>query len=194
MEKPLVSVIIPCYRKAQYLASPLESMQKQTYPSVEIIVVDDGSPDNTREVVEPYLAKMPNLQYIHQENAGVSTARNRGIRASKGLYVMALDADDAIAPTYIERCANYLSAHPEVKLVYTLADTFGIRNGDWYLDDFTAMMEDVYIDVNGDGRRDAGDIYGFACNSALYAIQESFGIEPVKEEQVAEVKNVAVER
>ena len=58
-----------------------------------------------------------------------------------------------------------------------------VRNGDWYLDDFTAMMENVYIDVNGDGRRDAGDIYGFACNSALYAIQESFGIEPVKEDE-----------
>lgn len=137
MEKPLVSVIIPCYRKAQYLAATLESMQKQTYPSVEILVVDDGSPDNTREVVEPYLAQMPNLHYIHQENAGVSVARNHGIRSSSGRYVMALDADDAIAPTYIERCADYLSAHPEVKLVYTLADTFGIRTGNWDLPDYS---------------------------------------------------------
>jgi len=137
MEKPLVSVIIPCYRKAQYLASTLESMQKQTYPAVEILVVDDGSPDNTREVVEPYLAQMPNLRYIHQENAGVSVARNHGIRSSSGRYVMALDADDAIEPTYIERCADYLSAHPEVNLVYTLADTFGIRTGNWDLPDYS---------------------------------------------------------
>ena len=137
MEKPLVSVIIPCYRKAQYLAATLESMQKQTYPAVEILVVDDGSPDNTREVVEPYLAQMPNLRYIHQENAGVSVARNHGIRSSSGRYVMALDADDAIEPTYIERCADYLSAHAEVKLVYTLADTFGIRTGNWDLPDYS---------------------------------------------------------
>lgn len=137
MEKPLVSVIIPCYRKAQYLAATLESMQKQTYPAVEILVVDDGSPDNTREVMEPYLAQMPNLRYIHQENAGVSVARNHGIRSSSGRYVMALDADDAIEPTYIERCADYLSAHPEVKLVYTLADTFGIRTGNWDLPDYS---------------------------------------------------------
>ncbi len=137
MENPLVSVIIPCYRKAQYLAATLESMQKQTYPAVEILVVDDGSPDNTREVVEPYLAQMPNLRYIHQENAGVSVARNHGIRSSSGRYVMALDADDAIEPTYIERCADYLSAHPEVKLVYTLADTFGIRTGNWDLPDYS---------------------------------------------------------
>lgn len=137
MEKPLVSVIIPCYRKAQFLATTLESMQKQTYPAVEILVVDDGSPDNTREVVEPYLAQMPNLRYIHQENAGVSVARNHGIRSSSGRYVMALDADDAIEPTYIERCADYLSAHPEVKLVYALADTFGIRTGNWDLPDYS---------------------------------------------------------
>lgn len=58
-----------------------------------------------------------------------------------------------------------------------------VRNGEWYLDDFTEMMENVYIDVNGDGRRDDNDIYGFACSSALYAIQESFGIEPVKEDE-----------
>ena len=58
-----------------------------------------------------------------------------------------------------------------------------VRNGEWYLDDFIGMMEDVYIDVNGDGQRDDNDIYGFACSSALYAIQESFGIEPVKEDE-----------
>ncbi|MBP3763022.1 MAG: glycosyltransferase family 2 protein [Bacteroidales bacterium] len=137
MEQPLVSVIIPCYRKAQYLGATLESMQKQTYKAVEIIVVDDGSPDNTREVVEPFLSAMPNLRYIHQENSGVSTARNHGIRSSNGTYIMALDADDAIEPTYIERCADYLSAHPEVKLVYTLADTFGKRTGAWDLPPYT---------------------------------------------------------
>lgn len=133
MEQPLVSVIIPCYKKAQYIGTTLESMQRQTYPSLEIIVVDDGSPDNTREVVAPYLHTMPNLRYIHQPNAGVSAARNNGIRSSNGLYVMALDADDAIEPTYVQRCAEYLSAHPEVKLVYTLADTFGNRTGNWDL-------------------------------------------------------------
>lgn len=111
----------------------MESMKKQSYSSLEIIVVDDGSPDNTRQVVEPYLATMPNLRYIYQQNAGVSTARNNGIRNSTGIYVMALDADDSIEPTYVERCANYLTMHPEVKLVYTLADTFGNRTGNWDL-------------------------------------------------------------
>lgn len=133
MEQPLVSVIIPCYKKAQYLGEALESMKKQSYSSLEIIVVDDGSPDNTRQVVEPYLATMPNLRYIYQQNAGVSMARNNGIRNSTGEYVMALDSDDSIAPSYVERCANYLSEHPDVKLVYTLADTFGNRTGDWDL-------------------------------------------------------------
>lgn len=129
----LVSIIIPCYKKAQYLGETLDSVAAQTCPNIEVIVVDDGSPDNTKAVVEEWQKRMPNLRYLHQENQGPSVARNNGIQASHGKYVMALDADDTISPTYVECCSSYLNEHPEVKLVYTLADTFGVRNGDWDL-------------------------------------------------------------
>ena len=113
----IVSIIIPCYNKAQFLGETLDSVAVQSYPNIEVVVVDDDSPDNTREVVEIYKGKMTNLVYIHQANQGPSAARNNGIRASRGEYVMALDADDRLAPTYVERCVKYLENHPECKLV-----------------------------------------------------------------------------
>lgn len=134
---PLVSIIIPCYKKALYLGETLESVAAQTHPNIEVFVVDDDSPDNTKDVVVNYRQQMGNLQYIHQLNQGPSAARNNGIRASHGEYVMALDADDKLAPTYVEKCAKYLHDHPETRLVYSKADMFGINNSLWYLPDYS---------------------------------------------------------
>jgi glycosyltransferase involved in cell wall biosynthesis len=135
--KPLVSIIIPCYNKAQFLGETLDSVVEQSYPNIEVVVVDDGSPDNTREVVESYKTKMPNLVYMRQTNQGPSAARNNGIRGSKGEYVMALDADDKLAPTYVEKCVDYLENHSECKLVYSRADMFGTQNGLWDLPEYS---------------------------------------------------------
>lgn len=135
--KSLVSVIIPCYNKAQFLGETLDSVAAQAYPNFEVIVVDDDSPDNTCEVVEEYKKRMTNLVYMHQANQGPSAARNNGIRASKGVYVMALDADDKLAPTYVEKCVDYLENHPECKLVYSKADMFGTQNGPWNLPEYS---------------------------------------------------------
>ena len=134
---PLVSIIIPCYNKAQYLGETLESVEAQTHSNIEVIVVDDDSPDNTKEVASQYRQRMDNLQYIHQLNQGPSAARNNGIKASHGVYVMALDADDKLEPTYVEKCANYLQQHPEVKLVYSRADMFGQYNQPWDLPEYS---------------------------------------------------------
>lgn len=134
---PLVSIIIPCYNKAQYLGETLESVEAQTHSNIEVIVVDDDSPDNTKEVASHYRQRMDNLQYIHQLNQGPSAARNNGIKASHGVYVMALDADDKLAPTYVEKCAKHLHDHPEVKLVYSKADMFGQYNKPWDLPEYS---------------------------------------------------------
>lgn len=134
---PLVSIIIPCYNKAQYLGETLASVADQTYSDIEVLVVDDGSPDDTQTVVEEWQRQMTNLHYLHQENAGPSAARNNGIRASHGKYVMALDADDKLAPTYVERCAGFLENHPETKLVYSKADMFGQYNQPWNLPEYS---------------------------------------------------------
>ena len=110
---PVVSVIIPCYNHAQYLAEAIESVLQQAYPATEIIVVDDGSKDNTREAT----AQFPEAVYIYQENAGLSAARNTGIRHSKGEYLIFLDADDWLLPKAIATNLSVLQQHPEAAFV-----------------------------------------------------------------------------
>lgn len=99
MAKPdLVSVIIACYNQAQFLHEAIESALAQTYASREIIVVDDGSTDNTSEVAQYYSS----VRYVHQENAGPSAARNNGVKSSIGEYLVFLDADDRLLPDALE--------------------------------------------------------------------------------------------
>ena len=100
----LVSVIIPCYNHARFLAESVDSVKQQTYTNVEIIVVDDGSTDDTKAVSE----SLPGIRYIYQSNQGLSSARNTGFQNSKGDYVVFLDADDYLYPDAIRINLEYL--------------------------------------------------------------------------------------
>jgi hypothetical protein len=113
VHSPLVSVVIPCFRQAHYLSEAIESVLSQTYPHVEPVVVDDGSPDNTAEVAAQY----PGVRYVRQANAGVSAARNLGIRSSTGSHLMFLDADDWLLPGAVEAGLQSLARHPEAAFV-----------------------------------------------------------------------------
>ncbi len=90
---PKISVIIPCYKYAHYLKECIDSVKAQTYPVHEIIVVNDGSPDNTSEI-----ARELGVILVEKENGGLSSARNAGIKVATGEYIMALDADDKLVP------------------------------------------------------------------------------------------------
>ncbi len=98
--QPLVSVIIPCYNCAPVIARCLDSID---YPDCEIIVVNDGSTDDSHEVVEQYAATHPNVRLINQPNGGVSSARNLGIEQAQGKYISFIDADDYIVRNGLER-------------------------------------------------------------------------------------------
>jgi glycosyltransferase involved in cell wall biosynthesis len=122
-----VSIIIPAYNQAQYLAQAIESALGQTHPDVEVVVIDDGSPDRTSEVCAPYRGR-PNFKYVRQANAGLPGARNRGILESTGAYLCFLDADDAYQPEKVARQAALLDADPAVGWNYcdiTLIDEHG---------------------------------------------------------------------
>lgn len=107
-KKPLVSVIIPCFNQARFLADAIGSVQKQTYPNIEIIVVDDGSTDNTRDVA----ASFPNVKYVYQANSGLSAARNYGLSQSNGLFLVFLDADDILYQDAVTCNVQYLLQNP----------------------------------------------------------------------------------
>ena len=113
MVSKLVSVIIPCYNQAHFLNEAIESALNQTYPHVEIIVVDDGSIDNTPKVA----ARYPGVRYIRQDNQGPSVAQNTGLLASSGEYVIFMGADDRLLLNGIEVGLKHLSANPECGLV-----------------------------------------------------------------------------
>lgn len=135
MNNPLVSIIMPCYRKEQYIAETLASVEAQTYSNWELVLVDDSSPDNTmnvaRHYVESHYWPAEKIICLHQKNQGPSAARNNGIQHSHGKYILPLDPDDIIAPTYLEKAVAILEGHPDIKLVYCEADSFGAWSGPW---------------------------------------------------------------
>jgi len=100
-----VSVIIPVYNRQRYVVQSLESVLAQTYRDYEIVVVDDGSTDGTREVLEPYMNR---IRYFYQANAGASAARNKGVQESEGAYLAFLDSDDMWEPEKLEKQIQYV--------------------------------------------------------------------------------------
>lgn len=112
---PRVSIIIPAYNAEKYLAEAVESCLRQTHSDLEIIVVDDGSTDQTAAIVQSY----SQVRYFHQPNAGPSAARNRGIQAASGAFLQFLDADDVLLPEKIARCLAEFDTHPDAGVVYT---------------------------------------------------------------------------
>jgi glycosyltransferase involved in cell wall biosynthesis len=110
--EPEFSVIIPTYNRAATLSRAIESVINQTYPAKEILVMDDGSSDNTREVVEGF----PQVRYFYQENAGVSTARNKGAEIAAGEWLIFLDSDDELMNHTLEKFSNSIKANPTSKV------------------------------------------------------------------------------
>ena len=101
MENPLVSVIIPVYKVEPYLRTCVDSVLAQTYENLEVILVDDGSPDNCPAICDEYAAKDSRVRVIHKENGGLSDARNAGLEAAKGEWICFVDSDDAVDENYV---------------------------------------------------------------------------------------------
>lgn len=127
-EPPLVSVIIPAYNAAEYIGETLDSVRNQTYKHLEIIVVDDGSRDQTPEYVESICRKDNRVRLLRQANQGVAAARNTAIKYSSGKFIAPVDADDIWYPSKIEKQVNcFLESGPDVGLVYTWSTSISSR-------------------------------------------------------------------
>ena len=113
---PLVSVIIPSYNAARYVAEAVASALAQTYQPLEIILINDGSTDDTEEVLRPYVGK---IRYFYQPNRGLSATRNRAIALARGELIAFLDADDVWLPEKLARQVDCLTQNPRIGLVHT---------------------------------------------------------------------------
>lgn len=116
--EPLVSVIMPTYNGAAWLAASVESVLTQTYRHLELILVDDGSTDETRSMIDTLVAHDARVRAVYKTNGGVASARNAGLAAARGEYIAFLDQDDRYAATKLASQVAFLAQHPAVDLVY----------------------------------------------------------------------------
>ncbi|MCX6896972.1 MAG: glycosyltransferase family 2 protein, partial [Verrucomicrobia bacterium] len=148
----LVSVVIPCFRQAGLLSEAVLSVVDQTFAGWEIVIVNDGSPDDTSAVARSLAARHPDrrIRLIEKPNGGLSSARNAGVRAAAGKYILPLDADDKIESTMLAELVPLLEARPELGFVYGHIRHFGDRTDEYPLPDFdrdTLVLKDNIVCV-----------------------------------------------
>ena len=119
-----ISVIIPTYNRKETLKRAIQSVLIQSYTPYEIIIIDDGSDDGTKEWLKD---NFPNVKYIYQMNSGVSSARNKGIKFARGDWIALLDSDDEWLPSKLKDQANEIESNPAAKFLHT--NEIWIRNG-----------------------------------------------------------------
>lgn len=128
---------MPCFNQGQYLEESIGSILLSGYNNLEIVIIDDGSTDNSETVALSLANKFGNIRYYKQQNQGPSVARNRGISLCTGEYILPVDADDRIAPNYISEAVKVLDSNPTIKVVYCEAEYFGDKTGKWELPAFS---------------------------------------------------------
>lgn len=117
MPQPLISVIVPIYNVAAYLERCIESIRSQSYPTLELILVNDGSPDESPAICERYAAEDARIRLIHRPNGGLSAARNSGLEVATGDFIAYVDSDDWLEPGVLEACMQHFITDPELDCI-----------------------------------------------------------------------------
>lgn len=130
-----VTVVTPCFNHGRYLAAMLASLWDQTFSNFEVIIVNDGSTDDTAKILNSLTHRK--LTVLHTPHYGPAHARNLAIKHSKGSIILNLDADDKIAPTFIEKCVAILDERPNVGIVYSDVELFGAQSGPFMIGDYS---------------------------------------------------------
>ena len=131
-----VSIIMPCYNDGAYIRDAVGSVRRQTYSNIELIIIDDGSDDlNTLAIIAELESEGATV--LHTDHLRPAGARNAGIMASTGDYILPVDSDDLIEPTYVEQAVKILNEHDNIGVVYCRADLFGEQSGPWDIPDYS---------------------------------------------------------
>jgi glycosyltransferase involved in cell wall biosynthesis len=150
--RPLVSVVMPSYNYARFIREALDSLRAQTYADWECVVCDDGSTDDTEEVVARYIEREPRVRYVRQSNRRQAVAKNTALALARGRYVQFLDADDLIEPRKLERQVEFLEANPEADIVYGGVRFFHSERPEERLHSMFGENEPWMPEVSGRGR------------------------------------------
>ncbi len=143
---PKVSIIVPVYKVEPYLAACVESLLRQTYREIEIILVDDGSPDNCGTMCDEYALRDSRVKVIHQENQGVSVARNAGIKAAKAEWITFVDPDDWVEPTYVSTLYDAQKQNRNIDIfLFDYIQEFDGRTNVKYLKKGSGVLGDEWI-------------------------------------------------
>lgn len=180
----MVSVIVPCFNHGHFLEETIQSIMNSTYKKLEVIIVDDGSTDDSRVIASGLVSRFNNLRYLFQENRGPSAARNNGVAHAQGAYILPLDADDLIDPRYIAEAVDVLKNQPDVKVVYAQAEKFGAINKPWKLKPYSkrALAMDNMIYVSAVFRKlDWARVEGYTENDVLVREDWEFWIKILKD-------------
>lgn len=140
--KPFFTVVIPTYNRASLLVETVDSVLSQTCQDFEIVIVDDGSTDNTREVVEREFGRSPRVRYTWQENAERGAARNAGFARARGVYVVFFDSDDLMRPEHLITLKNVVDEHPTMNFLATKYRFF--KNGETFDSPLSSLPEGLY--------------------------------------------------
>ena len=165
--KPILSVIIPCYKTEKTLSETLQSVLEQNFNEWEAIIINDGSPDNLELIANEWVKKDNRFKYFKKENGGLGTARNYGISKSEGLFILPLDSDNKIRPDFAKNALKIFETKNEVGVVYGDAMRFGDENVLWEVGDFDLyrILEHNYIDACAIIRKSVFDLVGnYDCN------------------------------
>jgi hypothetical protein len=172
---PKVSVIIPTYNSEKYICKAIDSVLMQTYKDFEIIVIDDGSSDNTKDILSKYNGK---IRYLYEDNKGASAARNLGIKESRGEYVAFLDADDIWLADKLKLQVDAINTDPQIALVCTDAESFNeqgiVKTTFFTTADPDRLLKRGYYIRHKIAQRKINDLYQFKGNFYKELISRNF--------------------
>ncbi len=138
--EPLVSVIVPVYNMDAFLRETLDSILSSDYSNFEVVIMDDGSTDNSLKIAQEYAFKDKRVRAYTQSNAGACAARNHAISLAQGEYILPVDSDNTITPQFIFNAVKIISSDLDIKVVCPRADFFGDRTGEWILPTFSLSL------------------------------------------------------